>query len=673
MRLTEVSAGKEKTTKKSRWSESQTRKGQLNVDRVINKLMGRVLPLWAALAAILMAGGAAAPAQAQLLGQQLFPSDYPWNQNISNAPVAPNSAAIIAHIGAATRVTPNWYSDNPADGAVPLYGIPFNVVHGNSTAKVTVIVDNFPSESDLVAVPIPSNAVLEGDYANGPNPNGAGYGPDNPNQRGDSHLIVWDEDNNIAYELFGASRPTDPTLFPNNSDVELPHTDGMWHAAQETVWYMTLDMFRTLGETSADGAGLSVLAGLARPDEGLPVSQGGQGAINHALGVTLPGGDINPQYIYPASHMLPTSSSSPDNVPLGTRLRLKNTPAINALINTMGPESQSLARAMQQYGLIVADIGSAMFVTGAPASVDTNNQISLTWDVTDIFASNGLEALNAGDFDVVDLTPIVTGLSFSSGPAGSTLFVNGQNFSGAAGKVSVLFGGTPASSVTVLGDTQISVTVPSGTGTVDVRVQSGINETDNLSNTPNANVNAPIFGYGTSAVTTADEFTYVVPAPTTILDERLLFGSLSYSLLSLNRDAPWKVSGIQFTFSNPIVTGQAGNLQVTDSFGNPVPATGLTGVGTNTLTFPLPLYNGRFTANLSGLVDSNNQTVPGVTLQFQVLTGDANGDGVVTISDAVLVNNARSPYNVFADVNGDGVVNVTDVNLVRANLGKKLP
>src|SRR6516164_634056 len=51
-----------------------------------------------------------------LMGQQLFPSDNPWNQNIANAPVAANSAAIIAHIGASTRLTPNWYADNPANG-----------------------------------------------------------------------------------------------------------------------------------------------------------------------------------------------------------------------------------------------------------------------------------------------------------------------------------------------------------------------------------------------------------------------------------------------------------------------------------------------------------------------------------------------------------------------------
>jgi autotransporter passenger strand-loop-strand repeat protein len=446
-----------------------------------------------------------------LLGQSLFPADNPWNQNIASAPVAANSAAIIARIGASTRVTPNWYADNPANGSSPLYGMPFNVVHGNGTAKVNVIIDNYPGESDLVPVPIPANAVLEGDFQNGPNPSGGGY---NANQRGDSHLIVWDEDGNLAYEMYGVTRPSDTTLFPNTSDVELPHTDGQWHAAQETVWTMSTNTFRTLGATSADAAGLSILAGLARPDEGLTVAQGGQGAIHHALRVTLPSGEINPQYVYPASHIVSVSQRA-DNMPLGGRLRLDSTPAIDTLISNMPPESQILARAMQQYGLIVADIGSAMYVSGASATLDTVDSptTDLTWDLTDLFAASGLEALTAGDFQVVDLRPVVTGLSASSGVPGSTLTITGQNFSGAAGHLAVLFGGTPASSIKILNDTQLTAVVPNGSGTVDITVQSGVNESDSISSNPNANVNAPIFGYGTSAITAADQFTFSTTTP----------------------------------------------------------------------------------------------------------------------------------------------------------------
>src|ERR1700678_1476371 len=63
-----------------------------------------------------------------LLGQQLFPSDYPWNQNIANAPVAANSAAVISAIGSTVKVHPDWGEDSASNGDDPLYGIPYNVV-----------------------------------------------------------------------------------------------------------------------------------------------------------------------------------------------------------------------------------------------------------------------------------------------------------------------------------------------------------------------------------------------------------------------------------------------------------------------------------------------------------------------------------------------------------------
>jgi hypothetical protein len=536
------------------------------------------------------------------VGQQIFPSDNPWNQNISNAPVAANSAAIISHIGTSIDLHPDWGADNPANGNSPLYGIPVNIVHGNSTAKVNVIIDNYPGESDITPVPIPTGAVIEGDYQNGPNPNGGGY---DSGQRGDSHLIIWDEDSNIAYELYGVTRPSDPTLFPNTSGVELPHTDGLWHAAQETVWNMNTDTFRTLGATSADAAGLSILAGLVRPDEGLPVSQGGQGAIDHALRFTLPSGDVNPQYVYPASHMVSTSQGA-NNLPLGSRLRLENTPAIDALINSMPPESQVIARAMQQYGLILADIGSAMYVTGSSATVDNVDSPStdLTWNLNDIFASNGLETLTAGDFQVVNLAPVVTGLSASSGAAGSTITINGQNFSGAAGHLSVLFGSTPATSVTFVSDSQITAVVPSGVGTVDVTVQLGVSETDNISDNPNANVNAPVFGYGTLAPSSADTFTYS--------SQTISGGSSTASLASST-----VVSG-----STDLLT-----IVVEDTIGKPVAglASSAFGLalsgGTSTGTFSAVTaattagtYTATFTGTTAGTASTLITTVGGVTL-----------------------------------------------------------
>src|SRR5262249_11420753 len=156
------------------------------------------------------------------------------------------------------------------------------------------------------------------------------------------------------------------------------------------------------------------------------------------------------------------------------------------LIATMGPQAQIVAHAMQQYGLILADGGSSMFISGASGSVNANNQLSLVWNFNDV---KGIQNLTAGMFDVLDLTPRVTALRATSGTAGSTVTITGQNFSGAAGRLSVLFGTTASTSVTVVDDGHITAVVPSGTGTVHVTVQSGVNAPDPQ------NIKTPIFGY----------------------------------------------------------------------------------------------------------------------------------------------------------------------------------
>jgi hypothetical protein len=368
--------------------------------------------------------------------------------------------------------------------ASDLYGIPINVVHGNTAAKATFVIDAYPDESDLIPAPIPPHPVIEGDLQNGPK-----VGVDN---RGDSHLLIWDEDNNIAYEFYRASRPSE-------------NADGKWHADGETVWNMNTDNFRTLGWTSADAAGLSILAGLARPDEGLPVSQGGQGVINHALRFTLQNNIILDKYLYPASHHANSGTNTAIQPPMGARFRLK----ASVDISQLNPEARIVAQAMKDYGLIVADNGSNFFLSGASYSVDANNNVALTWDDNDIQDStHGLKSLHFSDFEMVDLTPAVSGLSSPTASTGSQLTIAGHNFSGAAGRLQVFFGATPATSVNVVDDSHVVVTVPSGSGTVNITVQSGVT----VAASP-YNFTSPIFGYGKSANTAADDFTFVPPGP----------------------------------------------------------------------------------------------------------------------------------------------------------------
>src|SRR5438552_1762792 len=75
-----------------------------------------------------------------LMGNQLFPADNPWNQKITDAPVAANSATLVNSIGAIDVLHPDF--GTTYHGAY--IGIPFNVVSGTQP-KINVIVDAYAS------------------------------------------------------------------------------------------------------------------------------------------------------------------------------------------------------------------------------------------------------------------------------------------------------------------------------------------------------------------------------------------------------------------------------------------------------------------------------------------------------------------------------------------------
>ena len=130
---------------------------------------------------------------------------------------------------------------------------------------------------------------------------------------------------------------------------------------------MKTNTFRTIGWTSADAAGLAILPGLVRPDEGLPTNQGGQGAITHAIRFTLQNAVILNQFIYPGSHVANPGNTNPAvQPPMGARFRLK--PGVD--ISGLNPQSRIIAQAMKDYGLILADNGSNFFFSGASGAVD---------------------------------------------------------------------------------------------------------------------------------------------------------------------------------------------------------------------------------------------------------------------------------------------------------------
>jgi len=286
-----------------------------------------------------------------------FPADNLWNLNIANAPVDPNSAAIINFIGGTAAMHPDFGSGQ-YDGSI--IGIPYIVVD-SSQAPVTINLTDYADESDPGPMPVPANALVEG----APNPGD-----------GDRHTLVVDNSSCWLYELYNA----------------VPQNDGSWTAASTAVWDLQADGQRPLTWTSADAAGLSIFAGLARYDEVAA------GEIKHALRFTLQ--SSRAAFVPPASHWAANSSNA-NAAPMGMRMRLK----ASFDISGFSAANQVLLTAMQQYGIIMADNGSNMYISGAPDD---------RWDNDDL---HNLGQLTAADFDVVQMSTIYTQANLPTGNA----------------------------------------------------------------------------------------------------------------------------------------------------------------------------------------------------------------------------------------------------------------
>jgi len=272
-------------------------------------------------ALVLVAVGAASAAR--LPGAPrcpVFPATNPWNERVDTLPVAAGSGATVNAIGATGHLHPDFGS-GLWDGAS--IGIPVTVV-GKATPRSTVSFD-YAAESDKGPYPIPSGVKIEGGS--------------------DRHAILVDRDACKLYELYALTR-----------------TAKGWHAGSGAIWSLTSNQLRPAGWTSADAAGLPILPGLARYDEVAA------GRIDHALRFTV--ARTRRAYVWPARHFASslTDASLP---PMGLRLRLK------ASFDIAGfpPQARVVLQALKQYGMIVADNGSSWFISGAPDSRWSNDDL----------------------------------------------------------------------------------------------------------------------------------------------------------------------------------------------------------------------------------------------------------------------------------------------------------
>ena len=281
-------------------------------------------------------------------GRPLFPADNWWNQDVSRAPLDGQSNAYITFIGGSRTLHPDF--------GPPPYGIPYVGV-GGAQARVPMTFVDYGSESDSgfrgeTGYPIPTEARSQPNYIEGGVPGGG--------LSGDRHVIVVDRDRWILFELFAAR-------WNNNR----------WEAGSGAIYDLSSNARRPDGWTSADAAGLAILPGLVRYEEAASVRD-----IRHAFRVTVRSTN---GYVWPASHRAGSASGA---LPMGARLRLK------ASKNISGSPAyiQRIFRAMQTYGLIVADNGSDMYITGAMDSRWNNDELNPAF-----------RSLTAGDFEVVQL------------------------------------------------------------------------------------------------------------------------------------------------------------------------------------------------------------------------------------------------------------------------------
>jgi hypothetical protein len=276
----------------------------------------------------------------------VFPVDHIWNTPIDTLPVSPSSTTWVNTIGPSAPLHPDFGSGLYNGGPI---GIPFVTVPGTQTKYPATF--TYQSESDTGPYAIPLNAPVEGGSSS----------------TGDRHVISVDVDHCILYEIYNA--------FPQTSS---------WTGDSGAIFNLLGYALRPATWTSADAAGLPIFPGLVRYDEIVA------GQINHAIRFTVP--QTQKAYVWPARHYA-SSLTGTQYPPMGARFRLK----AGFNISSFSATNQIILRALQRYGMFLADNGSAWFISGAPDS---------RWDNNDL---HQLTTIAGSNFEAVDDTTLMIG------------------------------------------------------------------------------------------------------------------------------------------------------------------------------------------------------------------------------------------------------------------------
>lgn len=316
--------------------------------------------------------GAAAAGAAEL---PRFPGAAVWNQDISAAPVHPQSAAMLQRLSSLG----GWGNQNR-------FQIDFSihVVRAPAGAPTLPLVAN-PEEfyaGDCEAtgsqVPVPPGGAIEGS---------TNYSCDNrclpDDECADCHLLVAQGD--ILYELYRANVVAGAVEATCLARWNLRHVYPPQGRGEHC--------------TSADAAGFPIAALLFNADEVAA------GEIRHAIRFILPnarmasdpalGGVSGRLYVRPASHA-GAPGGPVDTVPYGARLRLK------AGFDTSGypPGARVVLAAMKRHGIVLADGGNIAL------TAESDRFTTAKWSDANVgIMAQSLLGVQVTDFEVVDTGP----------------------------------------------------------------------------------------------------------------------------------------------------------------------------------------------------------------------------------------------------------------------------
>jgi len=285
-------------------------------------------------------------------GCQIFPASSPWNRDVRADQVDRYSAQYIAASLAGHRVHLDFGSTER------FYGFPWTLVPASQgrTTTITYGTDgaDYGDESDHGPMPIPRGAPIEGWDGPGRDPDG-----------GDRHVIALQQGTCKLYELYNAVR-----------------TSNGFQVSSSAIFDLMRTTLRRAGWTSADAAGLPIFPGLLRYDEAA------SGEIRHAIRFTVQ--RAQRAYVAPARHL--GTQENPACLPYGARLRLRASFPEGPY---RGP-ALAIIRALKRYGMIFADQGSAVYLSGTSDP---------RWEPV-ISAINSAHPIRGEDFEVVKLPSI---------------------------------------------------------------------------------------------------------------------------------------------------------------------------------------------------------------------------------------------------------------------------